>query len=166
MAGGKSSTCDVPAQENQLFPGREYQSTVPWFVRPRPYCPLMEERNPTDRLTEREKECLRLWLEHKTAKEIALDLGISHFAVEKRLKMARTKLDVTTSLEAARMLADQEGYDQPVPQLADLEISSTKPDRWFSGPLNVGSSCDEHSCGGPAGLDTANQSLGNTRLRD
>jgi len=66
------------------------------------------------RLTERERECLRRWLEHKTAKEIALDLGISHHAVEKRLKMARTKLDVATSLEAARVLAEAEGYGQAV----------------------------------------------------
>ena len=45
-----------------------------------------------DRLTGGEKECLRRFLRHQTAKEIALDLGISHHAVEKRLKMARVKL--------------------------------------------------------------------------
>ncbi|KPP90156.1 DNA-binding transcriptional regulator, CsgD family [Erythrobacter sp. HL-111] len=69
----------------------------------------METTHPTSRLTEREKEALRLWLDHRTAKEIALDLGISHHAVEKRLKMARTKLGAASSLEAARMLADAEG---------------------------------------------------------
>ncbi len=98
----------------------------------------MEERNLIERLTEREKECLRLWLEHKTAKEIALDLGISHFAVEKRLKMARTKLDVPSSLEAARLLADHEGYQQMVAQPADLPIPDDAPDRWFSRPLMLG----------------------------
>tara|TARA_B100000678_G_scaffold231842_1_gene200613 strand:+ start:113 stop:949 length:837 start_codon:yes stop_codon:yes gene_type:complete len=72
------------------------------------------------RLTEKERECLRLWLEHKTAKEIALDLGISHHAVEKRLKMARTKLDVATSLEAARALAEAEGYEQIVTGSSEL----------------------------------------------
>ena len=72
------------------------------------------------RLTAKERECLRLWLEHKTAKEIALDLGISHHAVEKRLKMARTKLDVATSLEAARLLAEAEGYDRTVAGPAEL----------------------------------------------
>lgn len=70
--------------------------------------------NGLDRLTERERECLREWLRHKTAKEIALDLGISHHAVEKRLKMARTKLGVSTSLEAARLLAADEGYQPTV----------------------------------------------------
>jgi DNA-binding CsgD family transcriptional regulator len=66
------------------------------------------------RLTEREKVCLRQWLEHKSAKEIALDLGISHHAVEKRLKMERLKLGVASSLQAAQMLGEAEGYQQPV----------------------------------------------------
>jgi DNA-binding CsgD family transcriptional regulator len=72
------------------------------------------------RLTEREKVCLRQWLQHKSAKEIAADLGISHHAVEKRLKMARTKLGATSSLEAARMLGEAEGYGQAVAQSPDL----------------------------------------------
>ena len=74
----------------------------------------------TARLTAKERECLHLWLEHKTAKEIALDLGISHHAVEKRLKMARSKLNVATSLEAARVLAEAEGYDRAVARSPDL----------------------------------------------
>lgn len=78
----------------------------------------------TARLTEREKEVLRAWLEHKSAKEIAIDLGITHHAVEKRLKMARTKLGVATSLEAARMLAGAEGYGQAVTGAAALSLSS------------------------------------------
>jgi DNA-binding CsgD family transcriptional regulator len=66
------------------------------------------------RLTEREKESLRGRLNHMTAKEIALDLGVSHHAVEKRLKMARTKLGARSSLEAARMLAEVDGYQGAV----------------------------------------------------
>ena len=80
----------------------------------------MAGRDSLSRLTEREKICLRQWLQHKSAKEIAVDLGISHHAVEKRLKMARTKLDATSSLEAARMLGEAEGYGQAVPQSPDL----------------------------------------------
>ncbi|MEA3010012.1 MAG: hypothetical protein QOJ91_1704 [Sphingomonadales bacterium] len=80
----------------------------------------MDQRNSLSRLTEREKVCLRQWLNHKSAKEIAADLGISHHAVEKRLKMARTKLDATSSLEAARMLGEAEGYGQAVAQPPDL----------------------------------------------
>lgn len=62
------------------------------------------------RLTVKERECLSRWLDHATAKEIALDLGISHHAVEKRLKSARQKLGVATTLDAARLLAAAEGY--------------------------------------------------------
>jgi DNA-binding CsgD family transcriptional regulator len=80
----------------------------------------MDDREPLSRLTEREKLCLRQWLQHKSAKEIAADLGISHHAVEKRLKMARTKLGATSSLEAARMLGAAEGYGQTVTQSPDL----------------------------------------------
>jgi len=80
----------------------------------------MDDRDSLSRLTEREKVCLRQWLQHKSAKEIAADLGISHHAVEKRLKMARTKLGATSSLEAARMLGGVEGYGQAVAQSPDL----------------------------------------------
>jgi DNA-binding CsgD family transcriptional regulator len=80
----------------------------------------MDDRESLSRLTEREKVCLRQWLHHKSAKEIAADLGISHHAVEKRLKMARTKLGATSSLQAARMLGEAEGYGQSVPQSPDL----------------------------------------------
>lgn len=83
------------------------------------------------RLTAREKEVLRAWLAHKSAKEIALDLGITHHAVEKRLKMARTKLGAATSLEAARMLAQAEGategYGQTVTAPPDVSASPSLP---------------------------------------
>lgn len=58
-----------------------------------------------ERLTAKERECLERWLGHATAKEIALELGITHHAVEKRLKSARQKLGATSTLEAARQLA-------------------------------------------------------------
>ena len=80
----------------------------------------MDDRKSLSRLTEREKVCLRQWLQHKSAKEIAADLGVSHHAVEKRLKMARTKLGATSSLEAARLLREAEGYGQTVTQSPDL----------------------------------------------
>jgi DNA-binding CsgD family transcriptional regulator len=84
------------------------------------------------RLTEREKVCLRQWLQHKSAKEIAADLGISHHAVEKRLKMARTKLGATSSLQAARMLGNAEGYGQAVPQTPDLVSDDVPPHSGFT----------------------------------
>lgn len=71
------------------------------------------------RLTANERECLRRRLRAQTAKEMAIDLGISPHAVEKRLKMARAKLGVSSSLAAARLLDATE--DQvPVPRASDL----------------------------------------------
>lgn len=72
------------------------------------------------RLTDNEKECLRRRLQQQTAKEMALELGVSPHAVEKRLKMARTKLGLSSSLEAARLLVASEGYHLTGPQTADL----------------------------------------------
>ena len=72
------------------------------------------------RLTENEKECLRRRLLPQTAKEMAIDLGISPHAVEKRLKMARAKLGQSSSLAAARLLAAAEGYQPLVPGSSDL----------------------------------------------
>jgi DNA-binding CsgD family transcriptional regulator len=73
-----------------------------------------------DRLTNNEKECLRRRLLPQTAKEMAIDLGISAHAVEKRLKMARAKLGLASSLEAARLLSAAEGYGRSGPHTSDL----------------------------------------------
>lgn len=86
----------------------------------------MDQRDSLSKLTEREKVCLRQWLQHKSAKEIAADLGITHHAVEKRLKIARLKLGATSSLEAARMLEEAEGYGRAVAQSPDL-VSDAVP---------------------------------------
>jgi DNA-binding CsgD family transcriptional regulator len=87
----------------------------------------MVGRDSLSRLTEREKVCLRQWLQHKSAKEIAADIGVSHHAVEKRLKMARIKLGASSSLEAARILAETEGYGQTVAHSPDLASSPVAP---------------------------------------
>lgn len=96
----------------------------------------MDDREPLSKLTEREKVCLRQWLQHKSAKEIAADLRISHHAVEKRLKMARIKLGASSSLEAARMLGVAEGYGQPVTHSPDL-VSDARPRHLISTRLAI-----------------------------
>jgi len=60
------------------------------------------------RLTEAQRVALRHFMERKTAKQIALELGITPKAVELRLKGARDALGVSTSAEAARILASVE----------------------------------------------------------
>ncbi len=98
----------------------------------------MGESNRLDKLTEREREALRGWLQHKTAKEIALDLGISHYAVEKRLKTSRLKLGVSSSLEAARFLASQEGYGLTGAQAPDLSADRPAVQPWLTRPRIMG----------------------------
>lgn len=77
------------------------------------------------RLTDREKDCLRRRLRHQTAKEMAIDMGVSPHAIEKRLKMARTKLGVSSSLQASRLLAASEGDQTTVPQPSDVDVTLT-----------------------------------------
>ena len=98
----------------------------------------MEKGDSLARLTEREKQCLRQWLQHKSAKEIAAELGISHHAVEKRLKMARIKLDAASSLHAARMLGEAEGYGQTVAYPPDLPSHSPPLQSVVTRPLIFG----------------------------
>src|SRR5881275_1571533 len=118
MGGRRTWDERIPAR---CTSGPYYRRAAKAFIHP-----SMDDREPLSRLTEREKVCLRQWLQHKSAKEIAPELGISHHAVEKRLKMARTKLGATSSLEAARMLGEAEGYGQAVPQSPDL-VSDALP---------------------------------------
>jgi DNA-binding CsgD family transcriptional regulator len=90
------------------------------------------------RLTDNEKECLRRRLRQQTAKEMALDLGVSPHAVEKRLKMARTKLGLSSSLEAARLLVATEEYQRTGPQAADLHPVASASEKRFHRPLILG----------------------------
>jgi DNA-binding CsgD family transcriptional regulator len=91
------------------------------------------------RLTAGERECLERRLYHQTAKEIALELGVSPHAVEKRLKMARAKLGLSSSLQVARLLAATAGeYQQTGPQTADLPSAPPASERRFDRPLILG----------------------------
>ncbi|MCD2323203.1 DUF4019 domain-containing protein [Sphingomonas sp. IC-56] len=65
-------------------------------------------RNAILTLTEREKETLRLLLKGHDAKSIARDLGLSVHTINERLRDARRKLGVSSSREAARLLAEAE----------------------------------------------------------
>jgi DNA-binding CsgD family transcriptional regulator len=59
-------------------------------------------------LSEREKQTLRFLLGGHDAKSIANELGLSVHTVNERLRDARRKLGVSSSREAARLLADAE----------------------------------------------------------
>lgn len=80
------------------------------------------------RLTVAERECLGRCLNHQTAKQMALDLGISPHAVEKRLKMARTKLGLSSSLEAAKLVESLERSGRLGPGSSDLPSGDAERD--------------------------------------
>ena len=76
-------------------------------------------------LSDREKAVLRLLAQGHDAKSSARQLDISVNAVNERLRSARRKLDVTSSREAARLLASAE---QPAPNsLGDKKIGLAVP---------------------------------------
>ena len=80
------------------------------------------------RLTTAERECLKRCLNHQTAKQMAIDLGISPHAVEKRLKMARAKLGLSSSLEAAKLVESLKRSGRLGPGSSDLPPGNAKPD--------------------------------------
>jgi DNA-binding CsgD family transcriptional regulator len=80
------------------------------------------------RLTMAERECLRRCLSHQTAKQMALELGVSPHAVEKRLKMARAKLGLSSSLEAAKLVESSERSGRLGPRSSDLPSGDAGPD--------------------------------------
>lgn len=79
--------------------------------------------SPTDKLSEGQRECLRLVHEHKTSKEIALILGISRFTVDQRIERACRTLGVEGRGKAALMLAEHE--------------RGTSPERLVYGPFDI-----------------------------
>ena len=80
-----------------------------------------------DTLSEKEKETLRLMLRGYDAKSMAQALGLSVHTVNERLRNARRKLEVSSSKEAARLLADHDASDPQI--LADKQIGAVIADQ-------------------------------------
>lgn len=62
------------------------------------------------KLSERQRDCLRLVLRHMQSKEIGRELGISPFTVDNHLKAAIQVLGVSSRIEAALLLAKSEEF--------------------------------------------------------
>lgn len=78
-------------------------------------------------LTDKEKETLRLIVRGHDAKSMANELSLSVHTINERLRVARRKLSVTSSREAARLLLESEGepYEKIVgKQLGDGEAAA------------------------------------------
>jgi DNA-binding CsgD family transcriptional regulator len=61
-----------------------------------------------NRLTEKQRECLRLVYAHMSSKEIAKQLGVEPGTVDQYIKAAMRTLGVAERRAAARLLADHE----------------------------------------------------------
>lgn len=63
---------------------------------------------PTDRLTDRERDALRLYNDLNSAKAVAQKLNVSHHTIYQRLGSAKDKLGVPSYMAAARQLVESE----------------------------------------------------------
>lgn len=80
------------------------------------------------RLSERQKQCLRLFYANLSAKEIGLELGLSPHTVNEHLRDARKLLGVARSMEAARILVAAEGDNRPVSDAIGVELDEGRTD--------------------------------------
>jgi len=111
----------------------------------------MSEPRPS-RLSERQKEVLRLVFQNYDAKQIAKKLGISPHTVNDHMRAARRTLGVARTMDAARLVANDEhpnriGTDAfgiaPEPQSVDDggamppdETAVVRKNRYRLGPLS------------------------------
>ncbi|RYD52467.1 MAG: helix-turn-helix transcriptional regulator [Sphingomonadales bacterium] len=66
-----------------------------------------------ERLTERERDALRLYSDLNSAKAVAQKLNVSHHTVYQRLGSAKDKLDAPSYMAAARQLVEAERMADP-----------------------------------------------------
>lgn len=98
------------------------------------------------RLTERQKDCLKLVADGYTAKEIGRMLGISYSTVNNHLQAAIQLLEVGGRKEAARLYAQatrnppRQRVPSEPPQLAAADTSfDHEPATWDKGWVRIGS---------------------------
>ncbi|MET0375220.1 MAG: helix-turn-helix transcriptional regulator [Rhizorhabdus sp.] len=93
------------------------------------------------KLTESQRAYLRLVLAHQSSKQIAQTFGISAHTVDKRIKEAMRILGVDTRIEAARILASEEGNParrELGPQSPDLAQTLVLPPSSVTGDIGHG----------------------------
>ncbi|WP_417594552.1 helix-turn-helix transcriptional regulator [Parasphingorhabdus sp.] len=80
-----------------------------------------------DRLSDGQRDCLRLVLAHHNSKEIARQLGVSPHTVDQRLRTSMRILNVQSRFEAARKFAGLDNkvqYQPLIYQMLDVESES------------------------------------------
>jgi len=87
------------------------------------------EADPTARLSDGQRQCLRMVLRHMSSKEIARALDISPHTVDQRLRLAMTIVGASNRIEAARRLAAAEGEAPPYQPLTYQSSPIARADR-------------------------------------
>jgi DNA-binding CsgD family transcriptional regulator len=87
------------------------------------------DKHPVARLSEGQRQCLRMVYRHMETKEIARELGISPDGVTQRIKAAMRILGVDRRRDAAIILAEAEGLSAHVP--AETEGVAAYPRRVY-----------------------------------
>jgi DNA-binding CsgD family transcriptional regulator len=81
-----------------------------------------------NQLTARQRDCLRLVMQHLPSKEIARTLAISPNTVDQHLRAAMAVLDTTSRVSAAKLLAAHEAATYPQPLTSPpLRIAESSP---------------------------------------
>jgi len=116
---------------------------------------------PVARLTDGQRDCLRLVLRHMTSKDIARQLDISPHTVDMRLRTAMRTLGVVSRIDAALLLDSTDGSYQPLiyqrPELAAApaagevaaSVEETSDDNAQQHPDTWPRPEAEYSAGGP-----------------
>jgi DNA-binding CsgD family transcriptional regulator len=111
--------------------------------------------NRTDRLTDRERECLRLVHAHMNSKQIARHLGIRPSTVDRHCENAARKLKASGRVDAALLLlAEQAVPNDSVSESAPIATAPVdgssgpakgvdhEPDRWTGTERQLGGTSD------------------------
>ncbi|WP_157801215.1 helix-turn-helix transcriptional regulator [Sphingobium sp. LB126] len=85
------------------------------------------------RLTDKQKECLRLVAQNLNTKQIARRIGKSDHAVDQRIRQALRALGVADRFEAARILAEAEGRQTYQPLIYQTDGLAPAPEMAISG---------------------------------
>jgi len=96
------------------------------------------EQNPVARLSEGQRECLRMVYRHLETKEIARALGISPDGVTQRIKTAMRILGVDRRRDAAIILAEAEGTESYPPLVHPPRDIAIAPDPATFAPSTEG----------------------------
>ena len=87
-----------------------------------------------ERLTDKQRECLRMVYRHMETKEIARVLGLSPDGVTQRIKSAMKTLGVDRRRDAALILAEAEGLDAYPREVYQSRDIAPDPERAMLAP--------------------------------